>query len=125
MLGKQMVGGWASTAGTGGAGRIYLSVEILIDLDSSPKGVDILHNVGELPHIPNPVQQAPLGGLRRLNGLHLLPTPLTRHHSCRRSRAADVDGDGGIGIDVTDVDSGLKLPRSYARACFLAIFVPN
>jgi hypothetical protein len=42
----------------------YLDVKVIIDLDSLSEHEDVLHDRGELPHVPYPLQQR--GGLSRL-----------------------------------------------------------
>lgn len=41
----------------------YLDIEILVDLKNLPKDVDILHEIGKLPAVPQALQQTWLFGL--------------------------------------------------------------
>jgi hypothetical protein len=50
----------SASAATGGASWAYLNVEVLVDLDGIAKDVDVLGQVGKLPHVAQLLQRAGL-----------------------------------------------------------------
>ena len=64
----------------------YLDAEILVDFESPFEQEDVLGQVGELPHVAQPLEHGRLlcGRFR----LHLIPTALSGDHSVRSVPAA-------------------------------------
>jgi hypothetical protein len=69
----------------GGGYLVYLDVQVLINLHNPSENEYPLHEIGELPHIPNALEQAWFFG--SLGSLHLLAASLSRRHHTERGLA--------------------------------------
>lgn len=58
----------------------YLDTELFIDLEDLSENIDILHEIGKLPAVPQAREQAWLLGLLLGLSLHFGVGTLSRHH---------------------------------------------
>ena len=58
--------------------EMYLDIDVFVYLDCLAEDEDVLHEIRELPHVSNLIEQA--RSLRWRGRLHLCPTTLAGHH---------------------------------------------
>lgn len=58
--------------------EMYLDIDVFVNLDCLAEDEDVLHEIRELPHVSNLIEQA--RSLRWRGRLHLCPTTLAGHH---------------------------------------------